>query len=138
MDGLAEAERTEAEGRRDLRTLPEQQQRRVILEMVADGRSDVEIGDRFALSAWQVRNLRYRLGVKKDRRGRVRRVTTAKPSWAMRLPRLDTASERMGVRMAGVFEAGEAGSRLSALGGLLSSSEGRYELRVAVHQIGDD
>lgn len=137
MDGLAEAEHTEVEGQRDLRALPEQQQRRLILEMVAAGHSDGEIGGRFALSAWQVRNLRYRLGVKKDRRGRVRRAPAGQTRAAMRLPRLDTASERMGVRMAGIFEAEEAGSRLSALGGLLSSSEGRYELRVAVHQIGD-
>ena len=138
MDGSAQAEYTEVDSTRDLRALPEPQQRRLILEMVAAGSSDGEIGNRFALSAWQVRNLRYRLGLKKDRGGHIRRApgpdTTAR---AMRLPRLEAGSERLGVRMAGVFEADDAGSRLSALGGLLSASEGRYEVRVAVYQLGD-
>lgn len=137
MESGAQAQATEAMAR-DLRSLPESQQRRVILEMVAAGHSDGEIGDRFALSAWQVRNLRYRLGVKKDRGGRIRAASGPEGmSRPLRLPRLDAASERLGVRMAGVFDADEAGSRLAALGGLLTASEGRYEVRVAVYQLGD-
>ncbi len=149
MDVLAEAaggaqERTEGETAADLRAMAPNQQRRVILEMVRAGQSDTQIGARFELSPWQVRNLRYRLGVKKDRGGRVRRTAagrtqahSAATAGTMRLPRLAAAVERMGVRMAGLFSAEEAGGRLTALGGLLSSSEGRYEVRVAIHQVAD-
>lgn len=141
-----------------LRDLPPRRQRRVILDLLRAGKSDTEIGAQFALSQWQVRNLRYRLGLKKDRGGRVAapatraagleqelgavagriaQSATEASSARRRLPRMpaDDDAERMAVRLAGRFDAGEAGRRLSALGGLLSASEGRYEVRLAVRQL---
>jgi len=55
----------------DFHRLSPQQQRQALLELVRDGRNDEEIGELFGLSQWQVRNLRYRLGIKKDRGGNV-------------------------------------------------------------------
>ena len=60
-----------APGRIDFHRLSPQQQRQALLELVRDGRNDEEIGELFGLSQWQVRNLRYRLGIKKDRGGNV-------------------------------------------------------------------
>ena len=141
----------------NLRDLPPRRQRRVILDLLRAGKSDLEIGAQFALSQWQVRNLRYRLGLKKDRGGRVapaaRAATLERELGEVagriarsaaddaparrRLPRMpaEDDAERMAVRLAGRFDAGEAGRRLSALGGLLSASEGRYEVRLAVRQL---
>lgn len=58
-------------GRVDFQRLNPQEQRQALLELVRDGRNDEEIGALFGLSQWQVRNLRYRLGIKKDRGGNV-------------------------------------------------------------------
>ena len=58
-------------GRVDFQRLSPQEQRQALLELVRDGRNDEEIGAMFGLSQWQVRNLRYRLGIKKDRGGNV-------------------------------------------------------------------
>lgn len=58
-------------GRIDFHRLSPQEQRQALLELVRDGRNDEEIGAMFGLSQWQVRNLRYRLGIKKDRGGNV-------------------------------------------------------------------
>ncbi|HEY8393859.1 MAG TPA: hypothetical protein VIK92_03565 [Thermaerobacter sp.] len=61
-----------APGRKiDFHRLPPQEQRQALLELVRDGRNDEEIGALFGMSQWQVRNLRYRLGIKKDRGGNV-------------------------------------------------------------------
>jgi len=54
-----------------LTDLPEAKQREILLKFAREGKSDEEIGNEFGLSQWQVRNLRYRLGVKKSRRGDV-------------------------------------------------------------------
>ncbi len=149
-----------AEGMGDLRALPARHQRRLLLQEVRAGRSDLEIGERFGLSQWQVRNLRYNLGLKRGRGGRAQPRPEAPRAAALqqeprtagavlvpgapeqarrarRLPRIpgDPEAERMGVRLAGRFPAAEAGRRLSALGGLLSSSDGDYEVRLAIHQI---
>lgn len=153
-ESLAEGGATQAT---NLRDLPPRRQRRVILDLLRAGKSDLEIGAQFALSQWQVRNLRYRLGLKKDRGGRVapasrapeleQEITAVAGRIARsaaeatearrRLPRMpaDDDAERMAVRLAGRFDAGEAGRRLSALGGLLGASEGRYEVRLAVRQL---
>ena len=58
-------------GRLDFHRLSPQEQRQALLELVRDGRNDEEIGAMFGMSQWQVRNLRYRLGIKKDRGGNV-------------------------------------------------------------------
>ena len=47
------------------------EQQAVLLELVREGKSDVEIGDMLDMSQWQIRNLRYKLGIKKDRGGNV-------------------------------------------------------------------
>ena len=142
-------------------------QRRALLDLLRAGKTDVEIGARFALTQWQVRNLRYRLGIKKDRGGRLQGGTaarTALPGGAEAVDRGGQAvaqaparqdavarpepvvqgrgglgeGERMGVRIGGRFDAAEAGRRLTALGGLLGASTGRYELRVFVRQVGPE
>lgn len=142
-------------------------QRRALLDLLRAGKTDVEIGARFALTQWQVRNLRYRLGIKKDRGGRLQAgaaehtplpggaeaVARGGQAIAQALARQDAQArsepvaqgrgglgegERMGVRIGGRFDAAEAGRRLTALGGLLGASTGRYELRVFVRQVGAD
>ena len=150
----------EPAGGADLRAMAPRHQRRLILEELRAGRSDTEIGARFALSQWQVRNLRYRLGLKKDRGGHVamrsgaastlerqfveaaQRVAgqgDAAARRSRRLPRIPEGdgAERMAVRLAGRFSGAEAGGRLSALGGLLAASEGEYEVRLALQQLGE-
>ncbi|MGI6548349.1 MAG: hypothetical protein ACOX2J_08050 [Bacillota bacterium] len=55
----------------DLLQLPRVEQQRRLADLAAAGKNDEEIGNLFGLSQWQIRNLRYRLGVKKSRRGEV-------------------------------------------------------------------
>lgn len=55
----------------DFHRLTPQEQRQALLALVRDGRNDEEIGALLGMSQWQVRNLRYRLGIKKDRGGNV-------------------------------------------------------------------
>jgi len=147
----------------DFRALAPRHQRRLILEQLRAGRSDLEIGARLALSQWQVRNLRYRLGLKKDRGGhvsseaaraaarrgdglerqlaaaaaRVQRGAARVAARARRLPRVAVGDGAGGLalRLAGRLPAAEAGRRLVALGGLLAAAEGDCDLRVAVQQL---
>ena len=49
----------------DLLQLPRVEQQRRLADLAAAGKNDEEIGNLFGLSQWQIRNLRYRLGVKK-------------------------------------------------------------------------
>lgn len=62
-----------------LKALSPEQQRRVLVDQVRKGKSDTEIGEAFGLSQWQVRNLRYKLGIKKDRGGNLRLVEPQVP-----------------------------------------------------------
>ena len=119
----------------DLRALPPGHQRRLILAELRAGRSDLEIGEQFALSQWQVRNLRYRLGLKKGRGGRPRRAGAALAEAPAPAARLAEVVQRMGLRLAGRFSGAEAGRRLSALGSLLAASDGEFEVRVACHEV---
>jgi len=147
-------ERVSAGEDRNLREWTPGRQRRALLDLLRAGKTDLEIGERFALSQWQVRNLRYRLGIKKDRGGRVRVRRDARRAGSLEREFVEAASrlaeadapapaaavaavdaERMGIRMGGRFEAVEAGRRLTALGGLLSASAGRFDIRVGVRQI---
>ncbi len=122
----------------DILGLTEVQQRRLVLDMVRAGHSDQEIGACFSLTQWQVRNLRYRLGIKRPR-GRHGLPAGASgqdhaPAGPRRMPLV--SGERLGVRMVGEFSGDEAGSRLTALGTLLAAAEGRFAIRVAVQQLG--
>ena len=56
---------------RTFRSLSPHEQRRLLISLIERGQSDEEIGQRIGMSQWQVRNLRYRLGIKKDRGGNV-------------------------------------------------------------------
>src|SRR5690606_16276167 len=58
-------------GEREFRALAPHEQRRILVSLIERGRSDEEIGKLLGMSQWQVRNLRYRLGIKKDRGGNV-------------------------------------------------------------------
>lgn len=119
----------------DLRALAPGQQRRLILAELRAGRSDLEIGEQFALSQWQVRNLRYRLGLKKGRGGRPRRAGPELAEAAAPAARLAEVAQRMGLRLGGRFSGAEAGRRLSALGSLLAASDGQFEVRVTCHEV---
>lgn len=136
---------TEAQGagtsgaERDLRAWTPGRQRRALLELLRAGKTDLEIGERFALSQWQVRNLRYRLGIKKSRGGALRGraaepPTTRTGAEAGSLAVAVGDGARMDIRLHGRYPAAEAGQRLAALGGLVSASAGWVEVRVAVHQ----
>lgn len=151
-------ERMSGQEDQNLRGWTPGRQRRALLDLLRAGKTDLEIGERFALSQWQVRNLRYRLGIKKDRGGRVRIRRDARrpatlerefagpgsgpagedgvPATALRpASAMAAEAERMGIRLAGRFDAAEAGRRLTALGGLLSASAGRFDVRVGVRQL---
>lgn len=147
----------------NLHSLTPARQRRVLLDLLRSGQSDGEIGARFALTQWQVRNLRYRLGIKKDRGGRLRTAeapapvapaangpspeplpsaTTIPAASAHRAaPHAETEPPglgRMGVRLAGTLDAEDAGRRLTAIGGLVAASTGLFAIQVSIHQVQPD
>jgi hypothetical protein len=107
------------------------EQRQVLVDLLRAGKSDEEIGALFRMSQWQVRNLRYRLGIKKDRGGPVHVIGSAGGS--------ATAPERgahFAVRIHGAFEGPSIARRLAALAALLEAAAGRYEVEVTVEQRG--
>ena len=62
-----------------LQGLPPARQRRVLVDMLRAGHTDRDIARIFALTQWQIRNLRYRLGIKRDRDGSVRVAESTMP-----------------------------------------------------------
>lgn len=108
--------------------MPEGQQRQVLAELLRAGKSDGDIGALFRLSQWQVRNLRYRLGIKKDRGGNVHVLPSA----------AGAAGSRVAVRIEGWFEGSELARRLMALGQMVEASPGRYRIEMGMEQGGTD
>lgn len=107
------------------------EQRRVLIDLLRAGKSDEEIGALFRMSQWQIRNLRYRLGIKKDRGGHVHIIGPA--------PGGPAAADQTGhftVRFVGTYEGAAIARRLSALSALLEAAQGRYDVDVTLEQRG--
>ncbi len=129
-------------------TLGPQRQQSALLEWVRDGKSDSEIGDMLDMSQWQVRNLRYKLGIKKDRGGNVqiepftaRGGDPAASLVSLAPPGADgNASDRgLVLRVSGTYGAKEVSQRLQALASLamVESSEMRYRITVSLQELPD-
>ncbi len=135
-------------GTDDLKSLSPLEQRQALTELVGQGKSDEEIGEEFGLSQWQVRNLRYKLGIKKDRGGNV----------YLREPEIDLGQHARGQALApgipmtegadglrglhiswtGTARADELAGRLEGLSDLLKADvENRpYQIRVEISERG--
>ena len=127
----------------DFRSLPRTEQRRRLVTLIEQGRSDEEIGRMFGMSQWQVRNLRYRLGIKKDRGGNVYLDSPDRPGagrGAAQGPGAPAANPATAapftLALHGVY-AGEALSRrLDGLRGLLEAApQRRYEVRLELIEV---
>ncbi len=124
---------------------PEQQS--VLLELVREGKSDVEIGDMLDMSQWQVRNLRYKLGIKKDRGGNVQleplNSTGRASSSLINLPQVapgqEAADRGLVLRVSGTYMAREVAQRLKALASLVmvDSDNMHYQLHVTMTELAE-
>lgn len=121
---------------REFKELSRAEQREVLIDLVRQGKSDEEIGTAFELSQWQVRNLRYRLGLKKDRGGNLYVEpplgTTQVPAGPEAVPGMQVAVHQDGLVLSirGDYQAVELSRRLEALRALImsDSAEKRYEI----------
>jgi hypothetical protein len=105
-------------------------QREILVRLLRAGESDAAIGARFRLSQWQVRNLRYRLGIRKDRGGNVH--------LAPRAPRPGgeaAAPVNVALQVTGAFEAGDLARRLLALGALFEAAPATYRVQLQIEQV---
>lgn len=127
----------------DFRRLGRAEQRRILVALIQAGRNDEEIGAAYGLSQWQVRNLRYRLGIKKDRGGNVHvdhndgpPVSAAGPVLAA-FPTLATEGSILSLTMAGTETAEQLAQRLVGLHSLFASlnSERCFEVRVQLTEV---
>lgn len=128
---------------RDFRTLPRTQQRRLLIELIEQGRRDEEIGSLLGMSQWQVRNLRYRLGIKKDRGGNLHLEPAEEPDGALRLPPAEAtaaaAADTAGgfsLTLSGTYRADQLARRLDALRALFEAAgDRRYHVRIQVAEL---
>lgn len=121
------------------------EQQAVLLELVREGKSDVEIGDMLDMSQWQIRNLRYKLGIKKDRGGNVQLepIVTGRstPTSLISLPQSHgdggLPDEGLVLRVSGTYQANEVAQRLKALASLamVESESMRYHLSVTMTEL---
>lgn len=117
-------------------------QRDLLLDLIRKGKNDEEIGDAFGLSRWQIRNLRYRLGIKKDKGGNVYlqeptlQTGTGTPLGVTAGPDAESQAgispAGLSLTIRGTHSAGELLKRLDALRGLLAggAEEVQYSFRV--------
>lgn len=103
-------------------------QRQILLRLLRAGESDATIGARFRLSQWQVRNLRYRLGIRKDRGGNVHLATRGRGAEAV--------PAAVALQLSGSFEAGDLARRLLAMGAMFEAAPGNYRVRLQIDQPG--
>ncbi|MFO7246508.1 MAG: hypothetical protein FWJ62_04585 [Thermaerobacter sp.] len=124
----------------DFRSLPRAEQRRRLVALIEGGRSDEEIGRLLGMSQWQVRNLRYRLGIKKDRGGNVYLESPDRKggaaAGAARAAGPD-ASAPFTLNLQGVYDAETLSRRLAGLRALLEAGapERRYEVRLELTEV---
>jgi len=105
-------------------------QRQVLVQLLRAGESDAAIGARFRLSQWQVRNLRYRLGIRKDRGGNVHlQPRGGRGAMPETMP-------TVAVQLGGLFEAADLSRRLMAMGAMFESAPGTYRVRMHIEQPG--
>ncbi len=127
-------------------TLGPQKQQSALLELVRDGKSDSEIGDMLDMSQWQIRNLRYKLGIKKDRGGNVQvePFTARGGDPAVSLVSLgppgadgDSSERGLVLRVSGTYGAREVSQRLQALASLalVESGDMRYRITVSMEEL---
>jgi hypothetical protein len=105
-------------------------QRQVLVQLLRAGESDAAIGARFRLSQWQVRNLRYRLGIRKDRGGNVHIAGRGGRGQAVE------AAPTVALQLAGLFEAADLARRLLALGAMFEAAPVTYRVQVHIEQPG--
>ena len=105
-------------------------QREILVRLLRAGESDSTIGARFRLSQWQVRNLRYRLGIRKDRGGNVHIAPRGARGHSVE------ASAMVALQLAGMFEAADLARRLLALGAMFEAAPGTYRVQVHIEQPG--
>jgi len=120
-------------------------QQAVLLDLVREGKSDVEIGEMLDMSQWQIRNLRYKLGIKKDRGGNVQLeplVETKSDSTGalVDLGPLDEKEEEqthgLVLRVSGTYSATETAQRLQALASLvmIDADNMQYSLNIRLQE----
>ncbi|HEY8414937.1 MAG TPA: hypothetical protein VIK99_04110 [Thermaerobacter sp.] len=134
-----------ATGRKiDFQRLAPHEQRQALLELVRDGRNDEEIGALVGMSQWQVRNLRYRLGIKKDRGGNVHLepIRLRGAVTPVLEPDAGLAGEAGGCRLAltldGEFEGTTLAGYLEGITGFVGAAGSRpFRVRLAVYEAGD-
>lgn len=128
------------------RGLPRHEQRRLLVNFIERGRSDEEIGRLIGLSQWQVRNLRYRLGIKKDRGGNVYLENPERhenrPATAS-LPGAAAAQSPFSLVIRGTFQGEQLTSRLDGLRALFDAAGPGRRFRVHIELLeettgGDD
>lgn len=132
----------------DLKGLSPWQQREALTALVGQGKSDEEIGEEFGLSQWQIRNLRYKLGIKKDRGGNVylREPEIDLGQHARAQPLARSLGESQGapgqagfhITWCGSFRADELAGRLEGLSDLIKADlENRpYQVRIEISERG--
>ncbi|EKP94037.1 hypothetical protein ThesuDRAFT_01761 [Thermaerobacter subterraneus DSM 13965] len=132
-----------APGRVDFHRLSPQEQRQALLELVRDGRNDEEIGEMFGLSQWQVRNLRYRLGIKKDRGGNVHlepiRMRGVEPSDPVVPFEAGEGRPRLALTLEGEFTGTTLASYLEGITSFVGAAGERpFRVRCFVCEAGED
>ena len=131
--------------RPNLQRMSPQEQRQALLELVREGHNDEEIGDLFGLSQWQVRNLRYRLGIKKDRGGnvhlepmRLRQTITTVEAEAGVLAGED-GRPRLALTLEGEFDGTTLANYLEGITSFVSAAGSRpFRVRCYVSEAGED
>ncbi len=131
----------------NLGELGKDEQRRVLVHMIRKGKTDEEIGEECGLTQWQVRNLRYKLGLKKDRGGNLHLEPPADDSGSQELeprqkmdeePVLE-APEGLLVTLKGDNKpAGQLVKRLGAIKALLAAEreDKRYQFTLCLMEVG--
>lgn len=127
----------------EFRTWPRAQQRRLLIQLIEQGRSDDQIGSLLGLSQWQVRNLRYRLGIKKDRGGNLHLEPAEEPAGDPQLQAAEAAAAApeagsgLTLALAGTYRADQLARRCDALRALFEAAgaDRRYLVRIQVSEL---
>lgn len=128
----------------NLQQLNDEKQREILLQMVKEGKSDEEMGELFGLTQWQVRNLRYKAGIKKDRGGNIHLISqsqrTSTPEWSPNIQKPEPETLGLTLSIRGVHTGEESVRRLSALAALVGANipDKRYSLSVQLTEILED
>lgn len=132
----------------EFRSMARHEQRRLLVSLIEQGRSDEEIGRMFGMSQWQVRNLRYKLGIKKDRGGNVYLETSerqpATRPFAGELAGVvadpsRTTDRPFTLTLHGTFPGGQLSRRLEGLRAFLEAADParRYRVRLELLERGE-